>query len=203
MISGSPTRTRCLAVSAAATSTALTAEWLLATELAAQPATVDGFVVGGCALALAACVGWAWLAALAVVREAWAGRAGARTRAIPVCVRRVLLTACGVAVVGALAHPAAGVDDPRRDRLAGLPMPERPVGAAHRSATSAAEAGSTVLVRPGDCLWSLAAGELGPGASLAEVEATWGRIYRLNKAVIGPDPALIQPGQLLRLPASR
>ena len=64
-----------------------------------------------------------------------------------------------------------------------------------------------VEVRPGDTLWAIAAAALaarGPTATpaLADVAAYWPRVYALNRAVIGPDPAVIEPGQRLRLPAT-
>jgi LysM repeat protein len=57
------------------------------------------------------------------------------------------------------------------------------------------------VVRPGECLWSIAADLLGPGASDAEIAAEWPRWYRANRALIGRDPGLIQVGMRLRAPA--
>jgi hypothetical protein len=57
-----------------------------------------------------------------------------------------------------------------------------------------------VVVHRGDSLWSIAARRLGPGASDAEVAAAWPRWYAANRAVIGPDPDLVLPGQRLRVP---
>ncbi len=76
-------------------------------------------------------------------------------------------------------------------------MPDRAVGAA---APDPAASVPTVLVRAGDCLWSLAAADLGPRATTGSVEARWRAIYRLNRSVIGPDPDLILAGQRLVLP---
>ena len=61
------------------------------------------------------------------------------------------------------------------------------------------------LVVPGDCLWDVARAWLegrssGP-VSDAEVAAATDDWWRANAAVIGPDPDLIRPGQLLRPPA--
>jgi len=58
-----------------------------------------------------------------------------------------------------------------------------------------------VVVRRGDTLWDLARRHLGPGASAAEVAASWPRWYAVNRDVIGPDPDVIRPGQRLRVPA--
>ena len=56
-------------------------------------------------------------------------------------------------------------------------------------------------VRPGDTLWGLAARLLGPRASTAQVQAAWPRWHAANRAVIGPDPDLLYPGQTLHPPA--
>lgn len=50
------------------------------------------------------------------------------------------------------------------------------------------------LVRPGDCLWSLAKTHLGSGLR-------WQEIYRLNRHILS-DPNRIYPGQELLLPAA-
>ncbi|MCC3290466.1 LysM peptidoglycan-binding domain-containing protein [Arthrobacter sp. zg-Y1110] len=57
-----------------------------------------------------------------------------------------------------------------------------------------------VVVAAGDTLWSLAASQLGPQATDAETAALWPRWYELNREVIGPDPGLIRPGQVLAVP---
>ncbi|MDM7989823.1 LysM peptidoglycan-binding domain-containing protein [Arthrobacter sp. zg-Y877] len=57
-----------------------------------------------------------------------------------------------------------------------------------------------VVVAAGDTLWSLAAAQLGPYATDAETAALWPRWYELNRDVIGPDPGLIHPGQVLAMP---
>jgi nucleoid-associated protein YgaU len=58
----------------------------------------------------------------------------------------------------------------------------------------------TVVVRRGDCLWSIARHDLPRGATSAEVTARWRAVYAVNRPVIGPDPDVIEPGQRLRLP---
>jgi len=54
-----------------------------------------------------------------------------------------------------------------------------------------------VVVRPGDSLWTIAARYLGPHASAEAVARDWPRWYDANRAVIGGDPDLVRPGQLL------
>ncbi len=80
------------------------------------------------------------------------------------------------------------VHDADRPRLL-APAP-RPTSAAH----------DLVPVRRGDSLWSIAARHLGPGATDAEIAWEWPRWYAANRAVVGDDPDLLTPGQLLRPP---
>lgn len=60
----------------------------------------------------------------------------------------------------------------------------------------------TVTVRRGDTLWSIAARHLGPEASDSEVAAEWPRWFAANRSVIGDDPDVVLPGQLLRAPTA-
>jgi hypothetical protein len=60
-----------------------------------------------------------------------------------------------------------------------------------------------VRVRAGDCLWTLAARDLAArrlGSRPAEIGAAWHRWYAVNRRVIGPDPRLLHPSELLRVP---
>ena len=133
--------------------------------------------------------GWAWLQAMAGVADAWRGRpapgaaAYAASRWPPAAWRS---RACPPRS----AH--ADTDGPRADPLAGLPLPERAEGPAHRRHHA-------VVVRAGDTLWALAARDLPAPATDRQVSARWQRVYRRNRAVIGPDPDLIRPGQVLKL----
>jgi nucleoid-associated protein YgaU len=61
-------------------------------------------------------------------------------------------------------------------------------------------ANTTYVVVPGDCLWSIAAHRLGPGADARSVDAGWRAIYAANRVDIGDDPNLIHPGLTLTLP---
>lgn len=55
-------------------------------------------------------------------------------------------------------------------------------------------------VRAGDTLWSLAAAALGERATDAQIAAHWPQWYQANEGVIGTDPDLIVPGQVLTHP---
>ena len=58
-----------------------------------------------------------------------------------------------------------------------------------------------IVVRRGESLWSIAARHLGPTAGPREIAREWPRWYAANRAVIGADPDLIEPGQVLVAPA--
>ena len=55
-------------------------------------------------------------------------------------------------------------------------------------------------VAPGDCLWSIAARRLGPGATNRAIDRAWRAIYAANRAEVGADPGLVHPGLVLSLP---
>ncbi len=56
------------------------------------------------------------------------------------------------------------------------------------------------VVVEGDTLWDIAARRLGAAATAAEVAADWPRWWRANHRVIGDDPDLLRPGQVLHPP---
>lgn len=104
--------------------------------------------------------------------------------------------------------PAAGAEqappatttqppDPSQAPPSGDPAaPEASPGADDASATGSA----TYTVTSGDCLWSIAAALLGPGASLADIADAVDDLWLANAAVIGADPDRLLPGQVLQLP---
>ncbi|MFE5839840.1 LysM peptidoglycan-binding domain-containing protein [Arthrobacter sp. NPDC056493] len=69
-----------------------------------------------------------------------------------------------------------------------------------RATAEPATARREVPVRAGESLWTIAARELGPGASEVEVAARWPLWYQANRNVIGADPNVLLPGQLLSPP---
>jgi nucleoid-associated protein YgaU len=74
--------------------------------------------------------------------------------------------------------------------------------APHQDATAPLEAAPTVVVRRGDCLWSIAAASLGPGATTNAVATVWPQWWAANRHAIGDDPALLRPGLRLHPPAA-
>lgn len=105
------------------------------------------------------------------------------------------------AVTQASASPAA--PSARPTSAAPSPPPSRamPTAPAHGSDPVPRATASVVVVQPGDCLWSLAARSLGPSATTARTAATWPSWWSTNRAVIGDDPDLLQPGTRLVPPA--
>jgi hypothetical protein len=213
-------RCRCLFVWVSGTATLAAPALLCHRQLArlgslwADPASWQGTPFDRALQRLAAgvllvCAGWAWVALSVTVGEAWRGLSPRPPRIVPDGVRRAVLAACGVALVTSVSGPAlaAGGVPPRSGDvrhvelsglgvLSGLPLPDRAV-APRRTPPPPSR---TVVVRRGDCLWSIARHDLPPGATSAEVSARWRAVYAVNRHVIGPDPDVIEPGQRLRLP---
>jgi LysM repeat protein len=185
--------------------------WAGRSAVASLPLDVLLRRVSACVLLACAC--WAWPALTATVSEAWrgAGSVGRGPWALPAGVRRVVLAACGVALVSGVVAPARadhGLGAHRHAHglgvLRGLPLPERAV-APPRSAPRTASAeparpARVVDVHVGDTLWVIAERDLPPGASDHDVARHWHAIYAANCRQIGPDPDVIRPGQHLHLP---
>ncbi len=69
-----------------------------------------------------------------------------------------------------------------------------------RPATRAPVGAAEVVVAPGDSLWSIVAARLGPLATAADVAEAWPGWFAANRSVIGDDPSLLLPGQVLHAP---
>ncbi|MDI2035035.1 LysM peptidoglycan-binding domain-containing protein [Paenarthrobacter nitroguajacolicus] len=67
-----------------------------------------------------------------------------------------------------------------------------------RDATAAT--GNGVEVKAGDTLWSIAAARLGPFSTDVDVADAWPKWYAANRSVIGDNPAVLRPGQILQPP---
>lgn len=126
-----------------------------------------------------------------------------------------LALGAGLGVAGA-AQPALPDDLGWRSTTSGAgseeyrttPAPQvtRPVAveiATRRTAPSSTPPRDPLVVRPGDSLWTIAAADLEARdlpADAANVAREWPRWYAANRAVVGPDPHLIHPGQHLQPP---
>lgn len=178
-----------------------------------------------CAVLLSHAPGTCGLLA-ARVADAWAPSVSRRLAGALLGMAAVGAVGPGVAsAVSPAAHPAvartvAGAeggfvngDGPGFDTPVPLVSPERPApGWRPARPRARADARPTLLtsvprpepdqvvVRRGDTLWDLARRDLGPDATDAEVAETWPRWHAANRRVIGPDPARLRPGQVLRRP---
>ena len=169
-------------------------------------------LVDVCEVALTGCTVWLWLATAVVAGDAARGRASGH-RGVPDAVRRVVLTACGVALVGALGAPAHAGDEVGSSPVEGLPLPDRATTTTHvsqvfaraasrqdRAATPSWRQSAVVVVQPGDTLWAIARADLPAHADDGTVALRVREIHQTNRAVIGTDPDLIRPDQRLRMP---
>lgn len=159
-------------------------------------------------LALVALAAWAlagWLLLVAAVAfttrlPGGAGRVAGRVarRLAPAAVRRAVEVWLGLTVaVGVLGAAPAAAGPPRPPAPpAGTVVLDWPI-----AAVAPAAAAPTVVVRPGDSLWAIAAAHLPPSAGAARVARTWPRWWAANRGAIGADPDLIHPGLRLRPPA--
>jgi nucleoid-associated protein YgaU len=89
-------------------------------------------------------------------------------------------------------QPSAPLVDPG-------PLSGRPVRTALHGPDP--EAGS-VTVMAGDSLWSIAARHLGPSATGVDIAMEWPRWFESNRVIIGGNPNVLLPGQVLHPPAT-
>lgn len=73
-----------------------------------------------------------------------------------------------------------------------LPRPQAEMQT-QREVSQNAPSGGTYTVKKGDCLWNIAKQYYGKGTD-------WNTIYNANKSVVGGNPNLIYPGQVLTIP---
>ena len=75
-----------------------------------------------------------------------------------------------------------------------------PTGDPPNESVQGVAAGGAVVVHRGDSSWSIAARHLPANAAAADIAQAWHRWYATNATVIGPNPNLILPGQILLPP---
>ncbi len=126
------------------------------------------------------------------------GAAHVRMPGVPASLRALLFT---TVIVTAVAGPARA--ETTHD-LDGLTLPDRPsiVQTPSVSGRSSPKppASPGVTVGPGDTLWSIATEHLPQDASVADVARDVERWYAANRRLVGPDPDLVHPGQVLTPP---
>lgn len=192
-----------LAVAAGGAGTlALTAPWLPPT-LEADGLGFAELVGAGCAVAALACWAWWTLGTVVVAVQALSASSDRSVRWAPRAVRVLVPVLVGAAVTAVPASatteagPVTGTTSATaaagtaRSALAGLPLPDR--------VATRAPVTRTVVVRPGDTLWAVAARLLPASAATSTVDRGWRLIARANADRVA-DPDLIHPGTRLRVP---
>jgi hypothetical protein len=168
----------------------------------------DALLTTVAAVVLTACALWFWAVTTLVVIQAMTGRL-LSVRGCPDGVRRLVLAACGLALVATAAPAAADSTAGRppepddRQTVSGLPLPERAAIGQGSPEQHASEPGIVHLVRSGDTLWGIAADSLPGSATDADIDQRWRDIWAANRTAIGPDPDLIHPGTPLHLPLGK
>ncbi|MGY1604157.1 LysM peptidoglycan-binding domain-containing protein [Geodermatophilus sp. SYSU D00815] len=166
---------------------------------------------------------WAWGAVGLALTAAGAlpGLAGAAARCLlrvvlPAGARRATAVALGIGIGAGLGAPALAVAAPAAPPVTAAPdWPRTPAGTAPdwpqveapaAASEAPAPAGDEHVVVRGDCLWDIAEAYLRrttgavPGdRAIADAVTAW---WSANAAVIGPDPDLLLPGQVLHPPRS-
>lgn len=94
---------------------------------------------------------------------------------------------------------AQGPESPVSPAWEPAPMPAHG-GLLVRSETRTTVGTAEVVVAPGDSLWSIVAEQLGPLATAADIADVWPAWHDTNRMIIGDDPSLLLPGQILRAP---
>ncbi len=207
-------------LSVVAPAAALTVASPATVAAARAPGADSSALVAAVALALAwAVVARLALTAVAVLLARLPGAVGSAARRVavvasPAVLRSVVRVAAGatVAVAPLTATTAAladigpaptptstvrvlstGGELPVLDRIVPTTTAPPPPPATDRSS-------HTVVVRSGDTLWSIAERSLPAGRTDADVARAWPRWFEANRAVIGPDPSLLHPGEVLGPP---
>jgi len=138
----------------------------------------------------------AWVAAM-IGALMWEHRRGAPSpgrfaRVCPQAVRPFLITLCSAGATLGVAGPGTATPAAPAPPTVSLPSLDRPLGGAAQPPGREA-----IVVRPGDSLWSLVRTRH-PSEPTSTTARRVRALYRANVEVIGPDPDLIRPGQVLR-----
>lgn len=138
-----------------------------------------------------------------VVLTALLGLVAGPSRLLRLLTPRLLRNALFVGTAGALALAPAHADQ----SVDGLRLPDRPSGVERHVPAQHASAPlpppTHIVVQRGDTLWGLARTSLPADASTSAIARATVRWHRTNRAVIGPSPDLIFPGQQLTPPAGK
>ncbi|UUL77742.1 hypothetical protein NG819_10765 [Pseudarthrobacter sp. Fe7] len=84
-----------------------------------------------------------------------------------------------------------------------LAAPElRTAAGPERGAPDTSGEAAAVTVLAGDTLWDIVAAYVGPEASDVDIALEWPRWYAANRELVGGNPNVLLPGQILRAPAA-
>ena len=111
----------------------------------------------------------------------------------------------GWAATAATATAAPAVADATSPVTATAPAVTTTISSDARGSATPAEPAArpdTVVVTPGDTLWHIAQRALPSDAGAADIASAWPAWYADNAEVIGDDPDLLQPGQVLHAPTT-
>lgn len=128
----------------------------------------------------------AWAAVVALLAS-WRPTKRLAMALTPRLIRAAVFTTVSGTLVISPAHADRTLD--------GLPFPDRAA-----TEPTPVSTGSHHVVKTGQSLWTIATDALPPEATAAHVARTSAAWYDTNRAVIGPDPDLILPGQQLTAP---
>ncbi|MFE8884894.1 LysM peptidoglycan-binding domain-containing protein [Pseudarthrobacter enclensis] len=98
-------------------------------------------------------------------------------------------------------QPSAPPVEPGLLAAPGIRSADTVAGPATGQTTQGIQGTGKVAVLAGDTLWDIVSDQLGPGASDVEVALEWPRWYEANRLVIGNNPDMLLPGQLLQPPS--
>jgi nucleoid-associated protein YgaU len=191
---------------------------LAAPQAAADAAGADTVVLAGCAVLTWVTWSWGALGLLLTAAAALPGAPGAVAAPVlrvvlPAGGRRAAAVALGIglglgggpALAAPATSPPAAPESVAPAAVPDWPSAEPPVPAAVPDWPGRLPSGTHVVVR-GDCLWEIAehrlATEAGRPPTNREIAASVQAWWRANDAVIGPDPDLLLPGQVLRPPGT-
>lgn len=175
------------------------------------PATLDDLLAVSAAAGAGLCLAWLALGMLLAVAAAVPALASdtVATLAVhltPPLARRLVAGLLGATVVGVApgaataVAPLAPASVTSAASAASAPTSDVRPPAPPELDRPAAGREERVVVRRGDTLWDLAAASLPPPRSEARTARAWPRWYAANRAVIGANPHLLHPGQVLHAP---
>lgn len=192
----------CAMLAATACATALGRRWTRTEALATRlvPLVLRRTLTVGLGAGLT--LGMATTALADEIDVGWAITSGSTTQADAVPTADVAPTASGHASAGHPGIPTApAFAVPPTAMATPTPAATPDAGPTPAGGPTGQGPARTVTVQAGDSLWRITAGLLPAGSDDARIAATWPLVYAANRDVVGPDPGLVHPGDVLTVPA--